>query len=209
VRLALIRGALFAPAVAFVTQQPALFVCAWVPALFALLEPWAAHRARSRWAFVLTIVAFMIGSVGLVAAHFQSVYVKALFESRSLSTAYAQLAAAPRQSLTAFGKGFPECVYVVWMAQSGGLALSLSSMARLRPAAAATGSLVIVVLFPLLDWLTLAALTDHWPVQPSAPIVLFALISSVYLIAGTLGAILGLELLRAVAGAIDRRLAPR
>jgi hypothetical protein len=107
VRRALIRGALFAPAFALVTQEPALFVCAWVPALFALLEPWAAHRARSRWAFVLTVAAFVIGSVGLVAGHFQSVFVKALFESRSLSTAYAQLAAAPRQSLTAFGKASP------------------------------------------------------------------------------------------------------
>jgi hypothetical protein len=80
-------------------------------------------------------------------------------------------------------------------------------MARLKFAAATTGSLVIVILFPLLDWLTLMALTDH-PYPPDALIVL-PLISAVYLIAGTLGAILGVELLRAVADAIDRRLAPR
>lgn len=209
VRLALIRAALFAPAVAILSGRPELFVCAWVVALDAMFETWAKPRATTipRTMSLMTY-AFVIASLGFVAAYFQSIYVTELHDTRSLTAALRQLEAAPAGSLqpAPFSKAaMPLCIPIVWVAECGGLALATSFAWRRHAVAAFVGWLAIAIAFPIIDCLIFALLTDK-PIEGMG-VIGAALVCTMFLAGGSLPALVGVEILHAAAGAIDRRLA--
>lgn len=159
VRLALLRGAVFGPVAIAIGGRPENVVWAWLPVVLALFEAWAARRERSRRQVMgLVGLAFLLATVGLLAAWFQTVHVRALVRWGSLDAAMNAVSAEPARLLGG-GRGLPECIFLVYCAQVGALALTAPLVLRLgHRNGAVLALLLLVAAAPLADWLILEGL---------------------------------------------------